>query len=143
MSQGVDTDADVSLGGQVAWPGTVFDSTLVPDNKEWYQAIYIPFQPRPAGVGTLAQNTMRGIYQVDVYGPTAGSQTEQDVINYLEGVCAAFKRGVSYVSVPVLPGGPQACVTCTQSWIFRSTRDTLTARWVVSARVTWDAHLDN
>lgn len=142
LAQGVNVDADVSLGGQVAWPGTTFDSTQVSDDKPWFQPVYIPFEPRAAGIGTLAQNSMRGIYQIDAYGPISGSHTEQDVINLLEPICNALRRGVRF-STPDAPGVPQVCITCNQSWIFRSGRDTLTARWLVSARVKWSTYLDN
>jgi len=140
MAAGVTTDLDAAAGGQVAWPGTNFDSTLVAEDTAWYRPTQIVFDPTQAGIGTLAQNRFRGIYQVDVFGPATGNYTEQDVIDLLAPVCAAFKRGVRYSNDPVIP---RACVTCNQSWIFHSGRDTLTARWMVSARVKWVAYLDN
>lgn len=141
QAQGINTEDRSALGGQVAWAGTVFDSADVADTAPWFQPNYIPFEPHAAAIGTAAQNTMSGIYQVDAYGSYTSNATEQDVINLLEPLCAALKRGTQFTTP--ITATEHVCITCNQSWIFHSSRDTLTARWVVSARVKWNTYLDN
>lgn len=126
------------LDDHIAWPGKRFIPQDIPEADDWWRVAFIIPESRTNALGRNAWNRIRGgILQVDLFVPTAGDTDDMMAIQSTMPICDAFRKGVQYDD-PALFN-----VSCRQSFIAHSGRDSASERWQVSVRVRFDADIIN
>ncbi len=100
--------------------------------SRWYRATFLPGIPRPAAIGSAAQNRQVGVFQIDVFTKT--NVKDDEAANEAERIAQCYKRGT------ILTANGQT-VMCKNAY---RTPGGLDGAWyMISVIVEWWADVDN
>jgi len=71
-----------------------------PKNSQYFILNFIPNEPTPSGLGTEAENTWTGIFQIDVFTPLGTGQAESEA--KMKWLYKLYGRGKSFDDVMVI-----------------------------------------
>jgi hypothetical protein len=78
-------------------PNTPF---TVPADRRFFSLSFLPNEPNPSGLGSNAENTWSGIFQIDVMVPIGAGMAE--ITAKYDAICRLFERGRTFGEVMIL-----------------------------------------